>query len=115
MPTIDWSYLRKNCESCDKARHYLAGHQVQSADEVDCKKTPWGVEELRALLPELSAVLVTRGRKLLELDPVKDQERILEVAIGRSGNLRAPALRHQGLLVIGFEPEAYRRLHGESK
>ncbi len=53
---------------------------------------------------------MTRGKKLLELRPGQDTEQILDLAIGRSGNLRAPSLSHQELLVVGFNPEAYQEL-----
>lgn len=61
-------------------------------------------------LHSLSRVLVTKGKKLLEFDPKRDAEEILAVAIGRSGNLRAPALRHEGVLVVGFSEEAYQEI-----
>lgn len=61
-------------------------------------------------LGEFQRVLVTRGKKLLEFEPGKDRDEILDLAIGRSGNLRAPSLSHQGLLVVGFNSDAYREL-----
>jgi hypothetical protein len=75
---------------------------------VNCKKVPIDVDGLTARLDEVSRVLVTRGKKLLELDPNQDREEILKTAIGRSGNLRAPSLRHGDLLLVGFSEGAYR-------
>lgn len=77
---------------------------------MNCKKVPIGVEELKPRLRQVSSVLVTRGKKLLEFDPERDQAEILKTAIGRSGNLRAPSLRNGSLLIVGFTEEAYQRL-----
>ena len=77
---------------------------------MNCKKVPIGVEELKRRLRQVSSVLVTRGKKLLEFDPERDQAEILKTAIGRSGNLRAPSLRNGSLLIVGFTEEAYQRL-----
>jgi len=61
-------------------------------------------------LKDVRRVLVCKGKKLLDLDPSGDEEKILSTAIGRSGNLRAPSLRHGDLLIVGFSEEAYGEL-----
>ena len=77
---------------------------------MNCKKLPIDAENLSSRLSELSKVFVTKGKKVLELCPKKDQEEILSTAIGRSGNLRAPSLRHKDVMVVGFNEEAYASL-----
>jgi hypothetical protein len=77
---------------------------------VNCKKVPIDAQALTARLGEVDQVVVTRGKKLLELDPRKDREEILKTAIGRSGNLRAPSLQSGKLLIVGFTEAAYAKL-----
>ncbi len=70
-----------------------------------------GPDEVKDLLGKVDRVLLARGKKLLELSPGPDQDEILEKAIGRSGNLRAPTLRSGKTLLVGFHPEAYAALN----
>lgn len=61
-------------------------------------------------LSEVNRVLVTKGKKILDLDPSSDKQEILDTAIGRSGNLRAPSIRHGKLMIVGFSEDAYQEL-----
>lgn len=70
-----------------------------------------GPDEVNELLGRVDTVLLARGKKLLEFSPATDRDEILEKAIGRSGNLRAPTLRSGKTLVVGFHPEAYASLN----
>ncbi|MFA5508969.1 MAG: ArsC family (seleno)protein [Vulcanimicrobiota bacterium] len=107
MEYIDWYYRRSGCTSCNKAQEFLEQNELKPLTEVNCKKFPLDSKQLRERLSEVDRVVVTRGKKLLELDPKGDQEEILTVAIGRSGNLRAPSVRKGRLLIVGFNHEAY--------
>lgn len=52
--------------------------------------------------------MVARGKKVLTFDPRKDEfEDISKVALGPSGNLRAPSLRLGKTWLVGFNEEAY--------
>ena len=83
---------------------------MEASEEVNCKKFPIDADGLAERLSGVNKVLVSKGKKLLELDPGADKEEILSIAIGRSGNLRAPSLQHGKLLIVGFHQEAYSRL-----
>ena len=91
-------------------QEFLAAKGVQVAEEVNCKKVPIDSEGLEAKLPDLGKVFVTKGKKLLELHPKNDVEEILKTAIGRSGNLRAPSIQRDDVLIVGFSEEAYASL-----
>jgi len=39
-----------------------------------------------------------------------DDETLAGLILGRSGTLRAPAIRRGKMLVVGFHPEAFERL-----
>ena len=51
--------------------------------------------------------MVTRGRKVLSFDLANDRpddEDLLGLMVGRSGKLRAPALRFGTKLIVGYAP-----------
>jgi arsenate reductase-like glutaredoxin family protein len=85
-------------------------------DKVDAKKQVIGREAAIALARESTEIVAARGKTVKRLDPrapgVTDED-IAALVIGPSGNLRAPALRVDGKLVIGFEPGMYQEFFGE--
>jgi len=111
MKQIDWYYKRNSCNSCIKAEQFLDQNNLTPVETVNCKKEPIDAGELRDRLNEVSRVIVTRGKKILELDPKSDTEEILSTAIGRSGNLRAPSMRQGKLLIVGYNDEVYNHLN----
>jgi arsenate reductase-like glutaredoxin family protein len=60
-----------------------------------------------------STVLVARGKKLLRFEMKDaDTEELAKVILGRSGTLRAPAIRVGDTFVVGFHAEGYEALFG---
>lgn len=61
------------------------------------------------LARESEAVWVTKGKKLIQLDPVSDasDDDIAKLILGRSGTLRAPAFRVGRVFMVGFSEDAY--------
>ena len=110
MKHVDWLYRRSSCTSCKRAEDFLDDNNITVENTVDCKKHPLKPDDLVERLSTVDRVLITRGRKLLELDPTSDREEIVSIAIGRSGNLRAPSLQKGGLLIVGFDEGAYQEL-----
>ena len=112
-PAINWRYHRANCESCSKAQAFLSERGIESVEPINARKVAIGPEAALALLADASALSVMQGRKLYEFDLAAerpDDEAILNLIIGRSGNLRAPALRIGTTLVVGFDAGLYERL-----
>ena len=67
-----------------------------------------GADAVLALLAGVDELYVTKGRKVLHFDlrgaGPSDAE-ILEAVMGRSGKLRAPAIRTGRKLLVGYTPE----------
>ena len=58
-----------------------------------------------ALLDGVEDLYVAKGKETLHFDLKKDRpsdEEILAVILGRSGTLRAPALRHGSHFLVGY-------------
>ena len=63
------------------------------------------------MLGEAEKIYVTSGKKILEFDPATaDREELLTKVTGRTGNLRAPALRRGDVFYIGYNDELYETL-----
>lgn len=62
------------------------------------------------LLRRATKITVAKGKTVSHLKPEQDgKEAILKLAMGPSGNLRAPALRVGNEFVIGFHADFYRQ------
>lgn len=71
-------------------------------------------DEALELARAADLVLVSRGKKLVRLeggDGTSDDE-IASLILGRSGTLRAPAIRAGGTLLVGFHAEGYSEIFG---
>lgn len=99
--------------TCKNAQEFLES-VGGSADEVaDAKKLRLGPAEALALARKHVRVVAARGKKVVTLDLKKDKpddEALLAVLLGPSGNLRAPAATVGRTLVVGFNPEVYREV-----
>jgi arsenate reductase-like glutaredoxin family protein len=86
---------------------------VDVAARQDARKDPVGASKALALLDDVDEVYATRGRQVVHLDLRKstpDRATLEGLLLGRSGTLRAPALRRGRTLIVGFDEETYRRL-----
>ena len=66
-----------------------------------------GAEAL-SLLEGVTELCVAKGKRILRFDLERERpsdEEILELILGRSGKLRAPALRTGTRLVVGYNEE----------
>jgi arsenate reductase-like glutaredoxin family protein len=99
--------------TCKNAQEFLES-VGGSADEVlDAKKVRMGPAEALALARKADRVVAARGKKVVELDMKKDapnDETLLAVLLGPSGNLRAPAAIVGRTLLVGFNPDVYRNV-----
>lgn len=93
-----------------RTQEFLASNDVAVTEKVDAKKQVIGREAAIALARQATEIVAAKGKTVKRLDPrasgVTDDD-IAALVIGPSGNLRAPALRVGGKLVIGFEPGMY--------
>lgn len=63
------------------------------------------------LLDEVTELFVAKGKKTLHFDLTVERppdDELLDLILGRSGKLRAPALRSGTRLIVGYHPEILR-------
>ena len=75
---------------------------------VDAKKVKIDADEAWKLFRKAGEIIVGRGNKYSVYQPTEDSKtEILSQSLGRTGNLRAPALKIGDRYVIGFNEEMY--------
>ncbi len=80
-------------------------------EEKDAKKDVISGEEVWSVISAAETVYVASGSKLLKYAPGGGgKDELMTKATGRTGNLRAPALRRGNSLYIGFNQEMYDNL-----
>jgi hypothetical protein len=78
---------------------------------VDAKKEKIDREAAWELIQTRQTVYIGKGKKLLCLEPDEARkEEILSAAMGRSGNLRAPAVKTKNAVFIGYNETIYGEL-----
>lgn len=78
--------------------------------EEDARKVRLEREETWAKLKTAAKVYATKGRKLLEWEPsAANKTEILDVVIGRSGNLRGPTIYVNNVYIVGFDESVYQQ------
>ena len=80
---------------------------------VDARKEKITEDEAWALLKAAQELIVGRGKRFEIFHPAEDEkEIILKACLGRTGNLRAPALKMGKRMVIGFNEAMYEQFVG---
>jgi hypothetical protein len=79
--------------------------------EVNAKKETYSGEDAWNVIADASKVFVASGKNILDFDPASaDKEELLKKITGRTGNLRAPALKQGDVFYIGYNVEMYNNL-----
>ncbi|HXD87014.1 MAG TPA: ArsC family (seleno)protein [Urbifossiella sp.] len=116
MPkTIDWLYFRKSCVTCQKAKKHIDAGGISVKETVDARTVRYGDDEALALLEGIQTLTAMRGARIETFDLKNDRPddtALMAKLIGPSGNLRAPTARIGSTLLVGYNPEAYKRALG---
>ena len=78
-------------------------------DFVLANKKKFDRSEALELVGKADTVLVSKGKKLIRFDNPSsaNEDELAGVILGRSGTLRAPAIRVGGTFLVGYHAEAY--------
>jgi hypothetical protein len=81
---------------------------VAVGEEVDARRLVIQGDAAWELAAGAEKILVAAGRKIAELAPAQaGRDAVLAQITGRTGNLRAPALRRGRVLFIGYNEALY--------
>lgn len=93
-----------------KAQGFLESIDHNIQETVDASKVRLGRDEALKLAKKASRVIAAKGKKITTFDLKKgkpDDEALLQILLGPTGNLRAPALLVNDTLLVGFNEESY--------
>ena len=111
MLKLDWNYHRHSCTSCARTQEFLTNHGIGTTQQVDARKQAIPPAEALALARSVDHLYVIKAQKVVHYDlknhPPSDDE-LLAAIVGRSGSLRAPAVRRGRTLIVGFDADTYR-------
>ena len=112
---IDWLYHRNSCTTCKRAQAYLAPAGVTAATVVNATKERVNAVQALKHLAGVETLIAVKGKRIETLDLKRDRpddDAILALIMGPTGNLRAPTAKVGTTMVVGFTDEAYRQVFG---
>lgn len=110
---IDWRYHRSGCSTCQKTQDFLDRHNLGAVEVVEAKKKALRAEEALELAQSVDEIYATKGsnRVYFNLKQEKpEQDKLLAIMLGPTGNLRAPILKKGRVLLVGFDQENYSKI-----
>ncbi len=80
---------------------------------VEARKQKIHGDDAWDILSAADEIVVGKGKKFQVFKPAQDnREDILKACLGRTGNLRAPALKIGDRMIVGFNDEMYAQYVG---
>ena len=101
--------------TCGKTQEFLAKANIDTTEEVNARKTTLKRSDAMALAKQASDIFVAKGKKVVHLDMAKDKpddDVLVKLLLGPTGNLRAPTLRKGKKLIVGFDEATYAEVFG---
>jgi len=78
---------------------------------VDARKETITEKPAFELINSFNKIIIGRGKKVVEFKPSSENKNeIMKASLGRTGNLRAPAVQIGAALYIGFNDNIYNEL-----
>ncbi len=84
---------------------------MQLNETADARKDTIKKDAAWDLLSSFNMIYAGRGRKTIQFKPGQDEkEAILKVCLGRTGNLRSPAVKVGNTMFVGYNDNIYENL-----
>jgi arsenate reductase-like glutaredoxin family protein len=97
--------------SCERARDFIAEHEIAVSDQTDARKERRDEQQALELARQADKIIIVKGKKAVTFDMKKnppDDATLLSHLIGPTGNLRAPTVLKGKTMLVGFDAEAYK-------
>jgi arsenate reductase-like glutaredoxin family protein len=85
-------------------------NKIEAETIVDARKESLGKAEAIKLAKSVSEIYTCKGSKVVHIDLKKDKlndDKLAEALLGPTGNLRAPTIKVNDTLLVGFNPELF--------
>jgi len=86
---------------------------VETTEQIDAKKGTLDQEKALELTKNVDHIYATKGKKTIHLDlrsETPDEDALLQLILGPTGNLRAPTIRVGRVLLVGFDDQTYQKV-----
>ena len=94
--------------SCKNTQEFLAQNEILDGTVQSAGKEPVEGEDALQLLKGISDLYIAKGKQILHFDIEAERppdSELLALLLGRSGKLRAPAIRQGSRFVVGYNQE----------
>ena len=94
--------------SCKNTQEFLAQNEILDGTVQSAGKEPVEGEDALQLLEGISDLYIAKGKQILHFDIEAERpsdSELLALLLGRSGKLRAPAIRQGSRFVVGCNQE----------
>src|SRR5207245_9528090 len=98
--------------TCAKTQGFLAKHKVGIASQTDAKEATIKGDAALGALKDVDELYVAKGKKVVHVDLKSEKPpraELVTLLLGPTGNLRAPTLRKDRALIVGFDHASYQR------
>ena len=108
----EWFYLRTGCTACSRASGFLEAGSIDIDEKVPASRK-LQAEDARTLLTSADRLIVMKGKQVAEFDLTAGiPDGAVEAMLGPTGNLRAPTIRTDRLLLVGFNDQVFNEVFG---
>ncbi len=83
---------------------------MTTKEQIDARKERYELSAALKLLTGMKKLVVAKGKKVTEVDLVKDRpddESLGKLLLGPTGNLRAPTMKIGKTVLVGFNADLY--------
>lgn len=85
-------------------------NKIEAETIVDARKESMGKADALKLAKTVKEIYTCKGSKVVHIDLKKDKlddDSLAEALLGPTGNLRAPTIKVNDTLLVGFNPELF--------
>lgn len=96
--------------SCKRSQEFLTTNSITEDERVIANKIRFGPDEALSMARAAAHVYVAKGKKVVHFDMRADSpsdEALQKILLGRSGTLRAPAIKSGDRFLVGFNAEMF--------
>ena len=87
-------------------------NKIEPESSVDARKEQMGKDEALALAKTVKEIYSCKGSKIVHFDLSVDKpsdDELLGALLGPSGNLRAPSIKVDNRLLVGFNEDVFKK------
>lgn len=87
-------------------------NKIEPESSVDARKEQMGADEALALAKTVKEIYSCKGSKIIHFDLSVDKpsdDELLGALLGPSGNLRAPSIKVDNRLLVGFNEDVFKK------